>query len=92
MCFRHLNETQYKTYARQYSRAKAGGMRGIFSWASGAGLIGVVKDIAKGYIIDYSKRKTAAICIAISSYIISPALLSIYQRFENCKYLKTDSR
>ena len=28
--FRDLNSTQYKTYARQYSRAKAGGIRCVY--------------------------------------------------------------
>jgi len=36
--FRNLNSTQYKTYAQQYSKAKAGGIRCIYCWMSGAGL------------------------------------------------------
>lgn len=71
--FRNLNSTQYKIYAHQYSKAKAGGIRCIYTWASGAGILGIVKDVGKGVIIDYSKRKFAAICIAAGSYIISPA-------------------
>ena len=62
--FRGLNSTQYKTYAKQYSKAKAGGIRCIYAWASGAGILGILKDVGKGVIIDYSKRKFAAICIA----------------------------
>lgn len=28
--FRNLNSTQYKTYAQQYSKAKAGGIRCVY--------------------------------------------------------------
>ena len=35
--FRNLSLTQYKTYAVQYSKAKAGGIRCVYSWISGTG-------------------------------------------------------
>lgn len=73
--FRHLNSTQYKTYAQQYSRAKAGGIRCVYTWASGAGVVGVVKDLGKGIVIDYGKRKFSAFCITAGLYIISPAIV-----------------
>ena len=34
--FRSLNSTQYKTYAQQYSKAKAGGIRCVYGWSIGA--------------------------------------------------------
>ena len=61
--FRDLNSTQYKTYAQQYSRAKAGGIRCVYGWMSGVGVVGVVTDVGKGIVIDYGKRKLAAVCI-----------------------------
>ncbi len=73
--FRNLNETNYKIYAKQYSKAKAGGIRCVYVWASGTGVIGVIKDIGKGVVIDYGKRKFAAICINAGAYIISPAMV-----------------
>jgi len=73
--FRNLNSMQYKTYAKQYSRAKAGGIRCIYGWISGAGVMGVVTDLGKGIVIDYGKRKFAAICINTCGYIISPAVI-----------------
>lgn len=73
--FRHLNSTQYKTYAQQYSRAKAGGIRCVYSWASGTGVVSVVRDLSKGIVIDYGKRKLAAVCINAGAYIISPAVV-----------------
>ena len=73
--FRTVNNTQYKTYAKQYSRAKAGGIRCVYAWASGTGVLGVAKDVGKGIVVDYSKRKFAAVCINAGSYILSPAIV-----------------
>jgi hypothetical protein len=73
--FKSLNSTQYLTYAKQYSRAKAGGIRCVYGWASGAGVLGVAQDIGKGIVIDYGKRKFAAVCINAGAYILSPALV-----------------
>lgn len=73
--FRNLNSTQYKTYAKQYSSAKVGGIRCVYAWMSGAGVIGVVTDLGKGIVIDYGKRKFAAVCINAGAYILSPAVV-----------------
>jgi len=73
--FSHLNSTQYTTYCRQYSRAKAGGIRCVYVWMSGTGVIGVAKDLGKGIVIDYGKRKFAAVCINAGAYILSPAIV-----------------
>ena len=73
--FRNLNSTQYKIYAKQYSSAKAGGIRSIYAWMSGAGAMGVVTNFGKGIVIDYGKRKFAAICINTGAYILSPAVV-----------------
>lgn len=73
--FRNLNSTQYKIYAQQYSKAKAGGIRCVYAWYSGAGVIGIVIDLGKGVVIDYGKRKLAAVCISAGTYIISPAVV-----------------
>ena len=76
--FRSLNSTQYKIYARQYSKAKAGGIRCVYGWMSGAGVMGILKDLGKGkgVVIDYGKRKLAAVCINAGSYILSPAVVA----------------
>jgi hypothetical protein len=72
---KNLNETQYKIYAKQYSCVKAGGIRAVYGWAGGLGLWGVAKDVTKGVVIDYGKRKLAAVCINAGAYVISPAVV-----------------
>lgn len=73
--FRNLNSTQYKTYAKQYSSAKAGGIRCVYAWASGTGVMGVITDVGKGVVIDYGKRKFAAACINAGAYVLSHAVV-----------------
>jgi hypothetical protein len=72
---RNLNNTQYSIYANKYSKAKASGIRCVYGWASGAGWIRVAKNIGKGIVVDYGKRKFAAICINAGAYMISPAVV-----------------
>lgn len=71
----HFNSTQYQTYARQYSKAKAGGIRCVYGWMSGAGVLSIATNIGKGIVIDYGKRKLALVCINAGAYIISPAVV-----------------
>jgi hypothetical protein len=42
---------------------------------SGVGIVGVVTDVGKGGILDYGKRKFAAVCINAGAYIFSPAVV-----------------
>lgn len=42
---------------------------------SGAGVLGIVTDVGKGIVIDYGKRKFAAVCINAGAYILSPAVI-----------------
>nr|WPV72502.1 hypothetical protein orf153 [Navicula sp.]WPV72570.1 hypothetical protein orf153 [Navicula sp.]WPV72659.1 hypothetical protein orf153 [Navicula sp.]WPV72728.1 hypothetical protein orf153 [Navicula sp.] len=72
---RDLNETQYKIHALQYSKAKAGGMRCVYLWASGAGVISVVRDFTKGVVINYGKRKIAALFIGVAAYTTGPSVV-----------------
>lgn len=73
--FRNVNSTQYKIYAKQYSSAKAGGIRCVYAWMSGAEVMSLVTDLGKGIVIYYGKRKFAAVCINAGAYILSPAVV-----------------
>lgn len=67
--FHNLNSTHYKTDAQQYSKAKAGGIRCVYAWMSGAGVLNVLTNLSKGIVIDYGKRKVAAVCMNAGAYI-----------------------
>ena len=55
-----MDKAQYKIYARQYSRVKAGEIQCVYAWVSELGLLGIATDFSKSIIINYSKRKLAA--------------------------------
>lgn len=55
--FRYLNNTQYTQYARGYSLGKRNDSRGIYLWASGIGVWGIVRETATGGIKCYGKKK-----------------------------------
>lgn len=86
--FRNLNSTQYQTYAKNYSRAKAGGIRGIYAWASGVGVAGIAKDLAKGIAIDYGRRKLAIVCLTAGAYVLSPGVVVITNASQVIKIAK----
>lgn len=73
--FRNLNSTQYNTYVQQYSKSKAGGIRCVYCWMSCTTVMGIITDVGKGIVIDYGKRKLAAICINAGAYVFTPAVV-----------------
>lgn len=75
--FRNVTAGQYKTYAKQYSRAKAGGVRSIYLWMSGLGILGIVTEYGKGEVIKYGKRKLGIVLLNTSVYLFSPIMVTI---------------
>ena len=71
----YLNQTDYSDIANKYSTAKRYGLRGVMMFASGAGVLGIVKDVAKGTVINYGKRKFAAVAINGALYVCSTAVM-----------------
>jgi hypothetical protein len=69
-----LDNATYCKYATVYGHAKCYGVRGIYGFLTGIGLYGVVKDLAKGHVVQYGKRKLSAIIISGCAYISAPAV------------------
>jgi hypothetical protein len=67
------NET-YCKYATVYGHAKCYGVRGIYGFLTGIGLYSVVKDLAKGHVVQYGKRRLSAVVISGCAYISAPAV------------------
>lgn len=72
--FRNLTPKNYTAFAQQYSKAKKGGIGCVYVWASGAGVFGIIKDVSKGLIVDYGKRKLAMVCLCAATYVSAPAV------------------
>ena len=72
----------------QYSKAKASGIHCVYNWMSGANVLNIVTDVGKGIVIDYGKRKFAAVYINADAYLLSPAIVMFTNILENCKFFK----
>lgn len=74
---RNLEEGQYSRYAKRYSGCKRYGMRGIYCFLTGTGLIEVVKETLKGTVVQFGNRRLAGVVVGLSAYICSPAIAVI---------------
>lgn len=72
-----LDKDTYKKYADVYSSCKRWGVRGIYTFLGGTGLFGVIKEVAKGTIVQYGKRRLAIVVVGASAYICAPAIAVI---------------
>ena len=85
------NET-YVKYATVYSGCKRWGVRGIYTFLGGTGLIGIAKELAQGTVVRYGKRRIAAAVIGISAYVCAPILAVITNAtrvVKSCKVVYT---
>lgn len=69
-----LDNAIYCKYATVYGHAKCYGVRGIYVFLTGTGLYSIVKDLAKGHVVQYGKRRLSAILISSCAYISAPAV------------------
>ena len=85
------NET-YVKYTIAYSGCKRWGVRGIYAFLGGTGLFGVAKEVAKGTIVQYGKRRIATVVIGGATYICAPAVAVITNAtrvVKSCKLVYT---
>jgi hypothetical protein len=75
--FNYLNNSQYNQYAKGYSSAKRNGSRGIYLWATGMGVWGVVKEATKGELKRYGKKKLATACLSAGFWAFGPVVTLI---------------
>ena len=73
----YLDNETYVKYAHVYSGCKRWGVRGIYAFLGGTGLWGVAKEVARGTLVQYSKRRLATIVIGGATYICAPAVAVI---------------
>ena len=87
-----LDDDTYIKYADVYSGCKRWGVRGIYVFLSGTGLYGVVKEVSKGTIVQYGKRRIATAVVAGAAYISAPAVTIITNAtrvVKSCKVVYT---
>jgi len=72
--FYSLCNCAYVETARTYSMCKSYGFRGVVAFATGTGTFGVVKEILKGTVVQYGKRRMAIVVLCAAAHICAPAV------------------
>lgn len=72
--FHNLTTTDYTSYACKYSACKRYGFRGVVSFATGTGTLGVVKSVLKGRLVQYGKRRVVGVFLTGVTYTSAPAI------------------
>ena len=72
--FHYLNSSQYTNYARGYSLGKRNGARGIYLWATGMGVWGIVREAATDGVKRYGKKKFATFCLSAGGWALGPVV------------------
>jgi len=75
--FHYLNNTQYTNYAQGYSLGKRNGARGIYLWATGMGVWGIVREAATDGVKRYGKKKFATFCLSAGGWALGPVVTLI---------------
>jgi len=79
-------------HSEEYSGCKRWGVRGIYTFLGGTGLWGIAKEVAKGSVVQYGKRRLATIVIGGATYICAPAVAVITNAtrvVKSCKIVYT---
>lgn len=87
-----LDNATYVKYATVYSGCKRYGVRGVYIFLGGTGLWGVAKEVTKGTIVQYGKRRIATAVIGGATYICAPAVTVITNAtrvVKSCKLVYT---
>lgn len=87
-----LDNATYVQYANGYSFCKHWGVRGVYTFLGGTGLWGVAKEVAKGTVVQYGKRRLATVVIGGAIYICAPAVAVITNAtrvVKSCKVVYT---
>ncbi len=87
-----LDDDTYTKYTDVYSGCKRWGVRGIYTFLGGTGLFGVVKEVSKGKIVQYGKRRLATVVIGGAAYVCAPAIAVITNAtrvVKSCKVVYT---
>ena len=87
-----LDNQTYIKYADVYSCCKRWGVRGIYTFLGGTGLLGVAKEVVKGTVVQYGKRRLATVVIGGATYICAPAVVVITNAtrvVKSCKVVYT---
>ena len=70
--FCNLDDATYERFACGYSVGKRNGIRGIYCWAAGMGVLEIVKEVVGGKLILYGRRKFGMVILSGFTWIGGP--------------------
>ena len=68
----YLNDAAYYKFACGYSLGKRNGIRGIYCWAAGMGILEIVKEVVGGQLVLYGRRKAGMVILGGFTWISGP--------------------
>ena len=93
--FNGLDQHSYNKYATLYSNSKRWGVKGIYAFLGGTGVVDVVsvfKGVAQNTVVEYGKRRLATVVVVACSYVAAPAIAVITNStrvVKTCKVIYT---
>lgn len=75
--FQSLTNSTYVEMAETYSSCKRYGFRAVVLFCTGTNTIGILKEISKGVVVQYGKRRFATVVIGSALHICAPAIAVI---------------
>lgn len=70
--FINADPKAYNDYACNYAKCKRIGIRSVYAWATGAGVVDVVKEVGVGTLRTWGRRKFGTVVIGGLTYLCSP--------------------
>ena len=72
--FRNCSPDEYCKLAESYLKAKKYGIRGIYGWYSGSSALGIAKEVAKGTVVSWGRRKVGSVIIVSVTWLTGPVV------------------
>lgn len=72
--FSVVDDVTYNKTANVYSKCKRYGFRGIVAFCTGTGTLDVLKEICKGTVVQYGKRRFATCVLTTAAHVCAPAV------------------
>lgn len=70
--FRDCSEEQYCELVNGYSKGKKYGIRGIYAWCSGQSVAAILKEVAKGSVKSWGRKKLGSVVVVSCTWLSGP--------------------
>jgi hypothetical protein len=75
--FFSTSESSYLKHVKVYALLKCWGIKGLYCYLTGTGMVTVAKEVLKGTVVQYGKRRLALVVVGAATYVCAPAVAVI---------------